>query len=426
MLGTRGSVTVTRTTTIRTTSCLCVASGDVSSSPILPAFDAKLTVEAVFDAYFDCRKHKRNTLNQLAFEVDLERNLMALWRDLRDGNYHIGRSIAFVVKHPKVREVWAANFRDRVVHHLIYNAIHGRFYSRFIRDSYGCIPGRGSHDGCRRVSSFARAITDNWMRPAFVLKADVANFFTSINRYRVLEQIEALVPEEWLRVLIRQVVMHDPRETAIFRSSPALFELVPRHKSLLHAPEGFGLPIGNLTSQFFANVHLDALDQFAKHALKARYYGRYVDDMVMFDTDADRLNDCYARMEVFLYDTLGLRLHPKKKKLYPADQGIDFVGFIIKPGRTYLRNYSLSRCRSKIRAWERRGAPIDAPTLTNLGQSVTSYLGMLRQVNGYRARKSLCQRLQNLFIYPDADYTKLIVPQVKISGRMSSKKHGKG
>jgi RNA-directed DNA polymerase len=401
---------VTRTTTIRTTCYPCAVSGDVSSSPILPAFDAKLTVEAVFDAYFDCRKHKRNTLNQLAFEVDLERNLMALWRDLRDGTYQIGRSIAFVVKHPKTREVWVASFRDRVVHHLIYNAIHHRFYSRFIRDSYGCIPGRGSHDGCSRISSFARSVTDNWMRPAFVLKADVGNFFTSINRYRVLEQIEALVPEEWLRTLIRQVVLHDPRERAIFRSSPALFNLVPRHKSLLHAPEGFGLPIGNLTSQFFANVHLDALDQFAKHVLKAHYYGRYVDDIVILDTDADRLNDCYDQMEILLRDTLGLQLHPKKKRLYPAHQGIDFVGFIIKPGRTYLRNYSLSRCRHKMRSWERNGAPVDAQTLNALGQSVTSYLGMLRQVDGYRARKSLCQRLHNLFIYPDSDFTKLIVP----------------
>jgi len=225
-------------------------SGDVSSSPIAPA---ELTLEAVFDAYFDCRKNKRNTLNQLAFEVDLERNLMDLWRDLRDGTYQIGRSIAFVVQHPKTREIWAANFRDRVVHHLIYNAIHGRFYARFIRDSYGCIPGRGSHDGMRRISAFARSVTSNWMQPAFVLKADVANFFTSINRYRILEQIEARVHEEWLRILIRQVVLHDPRGGAIFQSSPALFDLVPRHKSFLHAPEGFGLPIGNLTSQFFAN-----------------------------------------------------------------------------------------------------------------------------------------------------------------------------
>jgi len=385
---------------------LSAVSGGGPSSPI----PAALTLEAVFDAYFDCRRHKRNTLQQLQFEADLERNLLALWRDLRDGSYHIGRSIAFVVTHPKPREVWAASFRDRIVHHLIYNAIRDRFYARFIRDSYACIPGRGALDGCRRVTHFARSITRNWTRPAFVLKADIANFFTSINRFTVLAQLEARVPEEWLRQLIRQVIMHDPREGAVLRSTPSLFACVPRHKSLLHAPTGFGLPIGNLTSQFFANVHLDALDQFAKRRLKARRYGRYVDDIIMLDETAEALNGRYERMREFLSDQLGLRLHPAKKRLYPAAQGIDFVGFIIKPGRTYLRNASLFRCRQKIRAWKRDGAPVNRPALTKLGQSVTSYLGMLRQVNGFRARKVLCRKVQNLFIRPDKDFTKLMVP----------------
>ena len=370
-----------------------------------------LTLEALFDAYFDCRRHKRNTLHQLAFEANLERNLLALWRDLNDGSYQIGRSIAFVVTHPKTREVWAASFRDRVVHHLIYNAIRGRFHARFIRDSYACIPERSTHDGCLRIAGFSRSVTRNWTRPAFVLKGDIANFFTSINRHTVLAQLETRVHEEWLRRLIRQVILHDPRPSAIMRSGKALFDQVPRHKSLLHAPDGFGLPIGNLTSQFFANVHLDAVDQFVKHGLKAPYYGRYVDDIILLNEDAGLLNDWYGQIEAFLLNQLGLRLHPNKKRLYPAHQGIDFIGFMIKPGRTYLRNASLERCRQKIRAWERNGAPMDTQTLEKLGTSITSYLAMLRCVDGFRARRSLCRKFHNLFIYPDKDYTKLIVPR---------------
>lgn len=372
---------------------------------------AELTLESLFDAYFDCRRHKRNTLHQLAFEADLERNLMALWRDLNDGSYAIGRSIAFIVTYPKAREVWAASFRDRIVHHLIYNAISGRFYARFIRDSYACIPTRGAHDGCARISGFARSVTRNWTRPAFVLKADVASFFTSIDRITLLGIIEKHVHEEWLLKLIYQVTLHDPRQNAIFRSTEKLFDLVPRHKSLLYAPRNKGLPIGNLTSQFFANVYLNELDQFAKHGLRAKYYGRYVDDIVIFDESADVLNEHYAKMESFLFERLGLRLHPHKKKLHPASQGIDFVGFIIKPNRTYLRNMSLTRCKQKIRGWERDGCPLEPERLTKLGESVTSYLGMLRRVDGYRARKALCGRFNNnLFIYPDSEFTKLIVP----------------
>ena len=144
--------------------------------------EAGLTIDAVFNAYFDCRKSKRNSINQLRFEVDLEPNLVGLYNQLRSGDYKIGRSVAFVVTHPKIREVWAADFRNRVVHHIIYNAISDRYHRRFIRDNYACIPCRGTHDGMRRVSGFARSITRHWTRPAYFLKADVANFFMSWHR----------------------------------------------------------------------------------------------------------------------------------------------------------------------------------------------------------------------------------------------------
>lgn len=367
-----------------------------------------ITIDAVFDAYFACRKTKRNSINQLRFEADLESNLVALYRDLVNGSYKIGRSVAFVVTHPKIREVWAADFRDRVVHHLIYNAISGHFHRRFIRDSYACIPGRGTHDGMRRVSSFARSITRNWTRPAYFLKCDVANFFNSIDRNILIGLVEKHVDDEWLRALIRYVALHDPRPGALLRSPPHLFARVPRHKSLLHAPEGKGLPIGNLTSQFFANVYLNEIDQFVKHGLKAQYYGRYVDDMVLFHEDPHVLNAWYEDMDDFLKSSLSLRLHPNKKHMNHVDKGVDFTGFIIKPGRTYLRQTSLSGCKRKIRAWEREGAPVDPESLQKLSQSLNSYLGMLRQVQGYNARKSLCQRVGSLFLQADEDYTKVL------------------
>jgi RNA-directed DNA polymerase len=324
-------VTALRATTIRTMETWSDAPGDGSSSP--NASPAELTIDAVFDAYFDCRRHKRNSINQLRFEADLETNLVTLFRELRDGDYRIGRSLAFVVSYPKIREIWAADFRDRVVHHLIYNAISDRFYRRFVRDTYGCIPGRGVHDGLRRVSGFARSITRNWTEPAYTMKIDVANFFNSIDKSCLLPLVEHRVPEDWLRHLIRQVLFHDPRSNAKFRSSRALFEKVPRHKSLLLAPDGKGLPIGNLTSQFFANVYLNEIDQFVKQGLKARYYARYVDDMILFHKSADVLNEWYDEIDSFLKEKLEIRLHPNKKWLNRADAGINFVGFIIGPLR---------------------------------------------------------------------------------------------
>ena len=368
---------------------------------------AIFTIDAVFDAYFDCRRSKRNTINQLKFEADLEQNLVDLYHDLANGTYQIGRSIAFVVTRPKIREVWAADFRDRVVHHLIYNAVFDRFHRRFIRDNYACIPGRGTHDGMRRVSGFARSITRNWSKPAYFLKADVANFFNAIDRLLLLDLTLQYVHEDWLRSLIRQVALHDPTTNFQARSPKSLFDQVPKRKSLFHTGPNKGLPIGNLTSQFFANVYMNPLDQFVKHTLKAHYYGRYVDDMILFHEDPHVLNDWYAQIDQFLQEKLLLNLHHKKKHLNLANKGIDFTGFIIKPGRTYLRQATVDHCKQKIRAWEQKGAPIDPKSLKNLSEGVNSYLGMLRQVSGYNARKKICKQVESLFLLSDVECTKI-------------------
>ncbi len=406
-------MTAIRITTTRTTITPSAVPGGGSPSPKLSV----LTLEALFDAYFDCRKHKRNSLNHLAYEMELERNTVQLWRDLESGSYEIGQSIAFVVQYPKIREIWAADFRDRVVHHLIYNAIRPRFEKSFIRDTYACIPGRGVHDGMRRVSHFARSVTKSWSAPAYAMKADIANFFNSIDNERLIEILGKRVPEKWIMDLIEQIIHHNPRLDVIRQSTPEMFASVPTHKSFMHAPSGRGLPIGNLTSQFFANVYLNELDQFVKHKLKVRYYGRYVDDIILFHEDAEVLNGWYDEIKDFLYDNLGMQLHPNKKWLNRADVGIDFVGFVIKPGRTYLRQMSLSRCKQRIRAWEKKGALVDEHVLAGLSASVNSYLGMLRQVDGYNARKSVCCGLENLFIRADEGYTKIGSKHTKVQKR---------
>lgn len=370
--------------------------------------DTTLTIDAVFDAYFDCRREKRNSINQLRFEANLEHNLVELYHDLKDGSYQIGRSIAFVITHPKIREVWAADFRDRVVHHLVYNTVSEKFYKRFIRDNYACIPGRGTHDGMRRISQFARSITNEWTQPAYFMKADVANFFKTIDRLILLDLVRPHVREEWVWNLIEKIILHDPRSNFVTRSPQSLFDKVPPHKSLFNADKNKGLPIGNLTSQFFANVYMNELDQFAKHTLKAQHYGRYVDDIVLFHQDHDMLNEWYESMDDFIFSKLALRFHPNKKHINLADKGIDFTGFIIKPGRTYLRKTTLATCKQTIREWELKGSPVDAESLDDLSHSMNSYLGMLRQVDGFKARKALCKRVESLFLTADADCTKVI------------------
>jgi len=216
------------------------------------------TFSALVQAYFDCRRAKRNSTSALAFEIDLEQNLLDLYDELMNGRYRPGRSICFVITRPKPREVWAAQFRDRIVHHLLYNQVAERFHRSFIADSCACIPGRGTLYAAERLEHHVRSITQNWAVPAMYMKCDLSNFFVSIDKRILLSRLASKIHEPYWMALAGQILMHDPRTDFEMRGDPALLARVPAHKRLINADEHHGLPIGNLSSQFFANVLLDA------------------------------------------------------------------------------------------------------------------------------------------------------------------------
>jgi hypothetical protein len=294
--------------------------------------------EELVSAYFDCRKNKRNTQSALEFEIDLEHNLWELYNQLRQGTYKIGRSICFVVKQPRTREVWAAQFRDRVVHHLIYNRLSDKWNRSFTADSCACIPGRGTMYGAIRLEKHIRSITNNWSKDAWYLKCDLQNFFVSIDKNVLWRLMDGKIKIPWLNDLTKMVLFHDPRVDPVFKSSEAEMAEVPEYKRLLLAGENRGLPIGNLTSQFFANILLDCLDKFVKHKLKVRKYVRYVDDCIFLSTDKAQLRVWYNLVTEFV-KTLGLKFNPKKCFIQRVSRGVSFVGQTIYPFRRVpLRN----------------------------------------------------------------------------------------
>lgn len=353
----------TRTPTTRTTRAAPAPSADSSRG--------NPTLEALIAAYVDCRRHKRNSRSALAFEQHAERHLLKLHDQLVGGTYRPGRSICFVVTHPKPREVWAADFRDRVVHHLLYNHIAPRFHARFVADSCACIPGRGTLYAARRLEHQVRSVTQNWRRPAHYLKCDLANFFVAIDKPTLMAQLLAHIDEPWWRWLTELVLMHDPRADVEIRGEAARLKLVPPHKSLFNAPADTGLPIGNLSSQFFANVHLDALDQRVKHRLRAPHYVRYVDDFVLLHEDVQWLRAAHADIDAFLPARLGARLNPRKTILQPVDRGIDFVGHVIKPWRRTTRLRTVEAALRRIETLAR----------ADLAPVGNSYFGLLRQAS---------------------------------------------
>ncbi|EIK96097.1 Retron-type reverse transcriptase [Pseudomonas sp. M47T1] len=321
-------------------------------------------------AYYDCRRSKRNSKSALAFEANLERNLIGLHDDLTAGTYRPGRSICFVVTRPKAREVWAADFRDRIVHHLLYNHVAPRFYASFIADSCACIPGRGTLYAATRLESKIRSASQNWSKPVFYLKCDLANFFVAIDKQVLRRQLAAKIDDPWWLALAEQILMHDPRWDYEVRSPRHLFARVPQHKRLAAQPEHLGLPIGNLSSQFFANVYLDALDQFCKHRLGVKHYVRYVDDFVLLHESPQQLNVWLAEIEAFL-PKLGAKLNPTKTILQPVDRGVDFVGHVIKPWRRTTRKRSVAQAMKRTTA-----APAE-----DLRETANSYFGLLSQAS---------------------------------------------
>jgi RNA-directed DNA polymerase len=365
--GSRTSTMATRTTTTRTTSGPCVSSAD---SPF--------SFKDLVVAYIDCRRNKSNTASALAFEAHLERNLCDLHDELQSGQYRPGRSVCFVVTAPKPREVWAADFRDRVVHHLFYNKVAPRFYAGFTADTCACIPGRGTLYGGKRLEAHVRSVTQNWSVPAHYLKLDLSNFFVSIRKAVLREQLARRIAEPWWMALAETILFHDPRTDVDVRSAPALLGLVPEHKRLFNAPADTGLPIGNLSSQFFANVLLDDLDQRVKHVLKCRHYVRYVDDFILLDKSPDRLNDALRDLKAFLPNRLGVQLNPRKTVLQPVARGIDFVGHVIKPWRRTTRPRTTRVALMRIETMP------DA----ELFAAGNSYLGLLGQASHSHADRA--------------------------------------
>lgn len=362
----------------------------------------KYTYKEILNAYLECRKHKRNTSNALRYEPGYEFWLYDLLQEINNETYEIGRSIGFAVTKPKIREIWAADFKDRVVHHLVYNKIGNYIEKRFIEDSYSCIKGRGNLAAFLRAESFCRSITQNWSKPAWVLQVDIANYFCSINKRKLIELLEPYIGKYDSNLtsrLIYKIVMNDPTKNDPKVKNSELMKLVPKRKSLFYTNNECGLPVGNLTSQFFSNVYLDPFDKFSKHVLKIKYYIRYVDDVLVLSRDREQLYEWLECMNDFLEKNLYLKFHPNKIKIKPITSGINFVGGIILPFRRYPRRMNVSNAFKIAKQLKHMDS-----SMYFTEESIApfnSYLGMFTHMNSYNLRKHLCDYANELLFYND-------------------------
>ena len=368
------------------------------------------TFENLYRAYLSCRKNKRSRKKALEFELHAEEELLKLTRELQKRTYRILPSACFVTESPKPREVFAANFRDRIIHHLLVRYLEPQWEPRFIHDSYACRKGKGTHSAVKRVQFFMRKVSHNRSRPAFFLQIDIRSFFMSINKqilFKILQQKEDNPNIIWL---LQAVIFHDPSMNPEIKGQLSLFDLIPPHKSLFYTNNIKGLAIGNYTSQFFANVYLNEVDQFIKHHLKCRYYLRYVDDLVLLSHNRAVLEQYEKAIRKFLQTRLRLDLNMNRRTLAPVSNGCNFLGYVIRPSHLLVRKRCVNNLKHKLiqqlpllsRIWQGRAViSHDVGAIEKLRSLLVSYLGHFEHASSHRLIDSIFERhflLNNFFI----------------------------
>lgn len=336
-------------------------------------FDQIVLPEPLFKAWEEFRKGKQRRKDVMEFETRLEQNLFQLHRELKSGSYKHDSYSEFNICDPKQRRIHKATVRDRIVHHAVFAALNPIFEPTFIAYSFSCRKGKGTHRGVDALGRMMRQASRNYTRSCYALKCDIHQFFASVDHEILLEIFEKRIKDERLSKLLREII-------GSFTSvAPTLFECK-------------GIPIGNLTSQLFANVYMNAFDQFVKHTLKVRHFVRYTDDFVVVSDDKQYLHALLPSIGSFLHDTLHLHLHPHKVTIRKFRQGIDFLGYVLLPHHRLMRTKTKRRMLRKLQE-KTAAASVYLLPKESVEQSLQSYLGVLYHADCYR----LSQDLQNQY-----------------------------
>ena len=366
--------------------------------------------EQLYFSYLDARKNKRNTHNQLAFEIDLEHNLCALAAQIKAQTYQPKPAMAFIVYKPVQREIFAADFADRVVHHLIYRCLYHNHIDPFlIQDSYSCRKAKGTLYGTKRASHFIRSCTHNYTQDAYILKLDISGYFMNMNHKILFDKVKAFItqkeyfgiPSDVLIMLLEKTIFTDVATNCRIKGNTKQWHGLPKDKSLFHKPNGIGLPIGNLTSQVFGNIYLNQLDYYIKNTLQVKYYGRYVDDMIFVANNKAFLTSIIPKIQTQL-NLVGLKIHPKKKYLQHYTKGVLFLGHFIKPYRAYISNRTKANFYNaieKVNTMILVNLRIEWTIMKDIRAILNSYLGTLSHAKCYHLITKAFQKLNSKFYY---------------------------
>lgn len=295
------------------------------SKTIKNVFYQKLNFLTMLEAHNRAKKGKNSKRDVILFEMDLESNIVNLIREIKDKRYKIGKYREFVIKYPKERFIKAPAYKDRIVHQwYIEEFIKPYIIPRFINDTYACIDDKGNHRAVLKLQKYMRIMKRKY-NDYYVLKCDVKKFFYNIDREILFE-----------------ILKHDIRDKNLLEFTKVLIFAGDENK--------VGIPIGNYTSQFFANIYLNELDHYLKEKLRVKYYVRYMDDFVLLLKNKEEAVYIFNRIRIFLKQKLKLDLN-KKSKYFPNKQGIDFCGYKVYETHILVRKRCKRDMKTKIKKW---------------------------------------------------------------------------
>lgn len=321
-------------------------------------YEEIISISNLLLAWHEFLRGKSKKLEVMKFSRNLEDNLFSLHYELKDTKcqYHHGAYKSFFVFDPKKRHIHKAPVRDRVLHHAIVRVIEPIFDPNFVYDSYSCRNKKGAHAALERLHKFGWKLSQNNTKTVWVLKCDIKKFFNSIDHRILKNLLEQRIQDQRALDIFQIIIDSFNRET------------------------GKGLPLGNLTSQLFANIYLNELDQFIKMNLRVKHYMRYCDDFVILDRDKELLLSYIGKINNFLNNNLKLELHPNKVSLSKYHQGVDFLGFICFPHFRILCTKTKQRMLRKLEERFNR-------------DSFISYLGLVKHSRSRGLRLEMIKKI---------------------------------
>lgn len=312
-------------------------------------FEKIISLENLFDAWTEFKKEKAGKSDVAEFEVNLEDHVFKLHEDLKHGTYKHGGYFSFFVHDPKRRHIHKASVRDRLLHHAVHRIIEPVWNKLFVFDSWSSRKNKGTHAAVKRLHKLGLKLSRNNTRVLWALKLDVRKFFDSVDHKILLDILRKRTPDTRLMMLIEEIIGS-------------------------YSP---GLPLGNLTSQLFANVYMNPLDQFVKHELKIVGYIRYADDFILLHSDKEFLIECLDKITRYLRDNLNLQVHPDKIVLKRYAGGVDYLGYVCFPHHRVLRTKTKRRMFRRVNE-----------------KNFTSYSGILQHCRSHKLGAALAEAVK--------------------------------